>query len=856
MYKFKKLISALAATAVTATMFASVSHAAIPSDAVGTDIETQATVLGGLEIMVGDAGTGTFRPNDPIIRSEVAKVGVALMGLSQVADSSTDVSFYPDVAVSHWANGFINVATAQKLVVGDDTGTFRPDDQIKYSEAVAILVRALGYEPQAKARGGYPSGYLTTASAIGLTKGVSGSAEKLISRGDVAKLSYNALDINLMEQTGFGSNVDYEVTDKTLLEEKLDAVIVTGKVEAVGASTLDGSSGLERDEIKIDGKVYKTGKADVRNLLGFTVDAYVSNKKGKTQSLIAVVPAEGENSVISVGADNIDKIEKGSSSVMFYYYADADKQTKSVKAAISTDAHIIYNGIGADMDKLTAIDSGSIVLLDSDNDKKYDVVFVNETQNYVIDEVFEKTHKITDKYNFPALELDTEAEDKTVIIEMDNKAIGVEALREWDVVTVTKSENGELVYANVIRNPINGKVSEKDGSYVYIDGKKLKIAPNYTEGLSLGDEGTFYLDYEGKIAGFKAEKVKSANYAYLIKAAMTSGMNKEPNFKVFTKEGEIKILTGASKIRVNTSSGLSGEEAIKKIGDGEKLITFETNSKGQVTRINTSTASDTVNEDAFVMNFEENDVVYRASSSKLISSDMAVTVGADTLIFELPQSGSESDYAVRNKSIFTDGGLYNVRVYDVTENYKAGVIVITNAITKIDDASPVAVVKSVTTISDDEGETVHKVYVLTQGKEEALISKDEKTFVKENGSLVEEGDVIQYRTSVSGKTDSIKVLFEADEKEHEFKEKISEDLSIVYGKITKKFSDSINVSVLGGKTENYSSEDITVYVYDSGLKKNKVKLGDESDLQTWENDGGRVLLKIYKDTVSEVVVIK
>ncbi|MBQ4527567.1 MAG: S-layer homology domain-containing protein [Clostridia bacterium] len=855
MNKFRRLISSLAATAVFAAMFTSVSFAAIPSDAVGTDIEKHATVLGALEIMVGDAGTGTFRPEDPIIRSEVTKVGVALMGLSQVADSSSDVSFYPDVDASHWANGFINVATAQKLVIGDDSGTFRPDDQIKYSEAVAILVRALGYEPQASSKGGYPSGYITTASSIGLTKGVPGGADKLISRGDVAKLAYNALTINLMEQSGFGDKVDYEITDKTLLSDKLDTELVTGRVEAVGSSSLDGDSSLSKDEIQIGDTVYKAGNADVRNILGFSVDAYVTKSNSKTPSLLTLVPSEGKNDVLTVKADNIDKIEKGSSMAL-YYFKDADNAGKSVKASIDADAHIIYNGKASDFDKLTAILSGSVVLLDSDSDKKYDVVFVNETVNYVVDEVFPNTNKITDKYDLGSLELDTEDEDKTVIIEKGNVAVTVADLKEWDVLTVTVSEDGEMIYANAVHNPVSGKISETDASYVYIDGKRYKVASNYSDTLSLGDEGTFYLDYEGKIAAFDGESAKTSNYAYLIKAGMSSGMDKVLNLKVFTKEGKIELLKTASKVRVDSSSSLTPDEVLAKIGNGDRLITFETNSKGEVNKINTSTTANGIDENAFVLNLKEDDVVYRASSSKLMASDMSITVASDTLIFDIPEGGSESDYAIRDKSIFADGGLYNIQVYDMTESYRAGVIIVTNSEAKADESSPIAVVSSVTTVKNDEGDTVHKVYAYSEGKEISIVSVDNKTFMKENGSLLSAGDIIQYRTNSNGKADAMKVLFEISEKDTEFKNKHSDDLTTVYGKITKKFSDSINVKVADSQSENFGIEDVTVYVYNSKLSKNKISVGDSSDLQSYENDGGRVFIKIYKDKVSEIVVVK
>ena len=231
---FKKVISSVAAAAVSATMLATPVFAKVPNDVIGTDYEESAAVLGVLGVMVGDAGTGSFRPNDPIIRSEVTKVGVTLMGLNDAANSSNHATKYPDVVENHWANGFINIATNQGMVEGDDVGTFRPDEQIKFAEAAAIMVRALGYEPQAESKGGYPSGYTVTASNIGLTKGVSASANDLINRGEVAKMAYNALTIKMMEQTGFGTNVKYEVVDKTLLKDKLDVDLISGNVQAVG----------------------------------------------------------------------------------------------------------------------------------------------------------------------------------------------------------------------------------------------------------------------------------------------------------------------------------------------------------------------------------------------------------------------------------------------------------------------------------------------------------------------------------------------------------------------------------------------------------------------------------------------
>jgi len=211
----KAIASLLAAAALTSAIPA---FAAIPEDVAGTRYEEPVQVLSALGIMVGDKDTGLYRPDDTIIRSEVAKMAVHALGLEDVAASSGQSTKFPDVVDGHWATGYINVATSQGIVIGDENGNFRPDDKITYAEAMTIFVRVLGFEPVAPSKGGFPSGYIVLGSESGLNKNVTGSANDPISRGNVAYMTYNALTAKLMEQTGFGNDISYEVVDKTLLE--------------------------------------------------------------------------------------------------------------------------------------------------------------------------------------------------------------------------------------------------------------------------------------------------------------------------------------------------------------------------------------------------------------------------------------------------------------------------------------------------------------------------------------------------------------------------------------------------------------------------------------------------------------
>jgi hypothetical protein len=68
---------------------------------------------------------------------------------------------------------------------------------------VKLIVAALGYTPKAEANGGYPTGYLVIASQKNITKGATGNAGDAAPRKTVARLIYNALDVNMMEQTVF-----------------------------------------------------------------------------------------------------------------------------------------------------------------------------------------------------------------------------------------------------------------------------------------------------------------------------------------------------------------------------------------------------------------------------------------------------------------------------------------------------------------------------------------------------------------------------------------------------------------------------------------------------------------------------
>ncbi len=854
MSKFKRFVSSVATTALLLSSAASLtSFAALSNDVVGSEYEEAAKVLGAFNIMVGDAGTGLFRPNDPIKRSEVTKVAVALKGLTHAANASTS-SRFPDVSKDHWAAGFINVGSSEGLIIGDDLGNFRPDDHITYAEATTILVRALGYEPQAQAKGGFPTGYLLTGNSTGLTSGVTVAAmrsSKEMTRGAVALMAYNSLNINLMEQTGFGDNAKYEIVDDTLLTGNLDAKLISGRVTAVGTSALKGL-GVERGKIEIDGKTYDIAAADVRNVLGMYVDAYIVDKSSSRDhnSVKAVVASPGRNDITTILADDINSITDGSSSKVITYY----KNGKKVKVTIPNDSLVVYNGKSASFDELKKIDSGSVMILDISKSEK--VVFVNETQNYVVDEISSKSNKVIDKYGKSPLTLDPEDESVTYVIEKDNKSIEAKDLKEWDVITLTMSADKSIIYGVVIESKVEGIVSEKNSDGVTIGDKTYKIAKNYPDEISLGDEGVFYLDQEGKIAAFQEKDATEKDYAYITNIGVTTGFNSKLEIEMLTLDGETKKYDAASKIKVNGKTYSEPSKALDAIGGKGQLVTAEINADGEVSKIEKSISSEEIDEDRFVLNFSEDDVEFTSKTSKLLAKKMNIRVGANTIVFDIPASAKDSsEYSVADKSFFADGEKYNISVYDVTDELTAGVIIVTNSENKASEESAAVVVEKITKSKDESGDTIEKLYGYSNG-ERVSFTSDKDIFRK--GSLnLEKGDIIQVKADAKGNAKAIRVLFDIDKTDKEFTNEISKDLSTHYGRVTKKFANSFNLQINDSANVNHEIGNAKVYVVDTEKNSNSITVGDASDIQKYDDSKPeRVFVRVYKGEVMDIAVIR
>lgn len=145
--------------------------------------------LNDIGIMQGDE-KGNFNPDKAVTRAEMAAIVCRMLGITEDLPMS---SAFSDVPASHWANQYVGIAAELGIVGGYGNGKFGPSDLVTYEQAVTMVIRAVGGEPEAVDVGGYPDGYISVADENGLLNGVSARKGDPMSRADVAVILYNCL---------------------------------------------------------------------------------------------------------------------------------------------------------------------------------------------------------------------------------------------------------------------------------------------------------------------------------------------------------------------------------------------------------------------------------------------------------------------------------------------------------------------------------------------------------------------------------------------------------------------------------------------------------------------------------------
>ncbi len=274
----KKISYVLAILATICTM-SSVAMAKSFSDVKNTKYVEAVNLLTELNIVSGYED-GTYKPENSVKRSEMAKLIVTALGKEQSAKSLEGTTKFSDVTSKHWACGYVNLASSLNLIKGYPDGTFHPDDSVSYVEACTMLLRALNYGKELDNLA-WPTGYMEKANNAGILKNVvSNSSSDKANRGNVASMVYNTLKANTRKVVATNSTGSVYGNDEVLIEKAFGHYIqvIDGLVTDID---------VEKEELTIEDKknnreieVSYTDSSDIKKLFGRTV-TFLYDKKEK-----------------------------------------------------------------------------------------------------------------------------------------------------------------------------------------------------------------------------------------------------------------------------------------------------------------------------------------------------------------------------------------------------------------------------------------------------------------------------------------------------------------------------------------------------------------------------------------------
>lgn len=737
----KKLISLLV---VLVLALQSVSAFAF-SDTDDTDYEQAVNVLSELDI-VGGYDDKTYRPAETITRAEFAAMVVRLVDTSVY--KITEEQIFDDVDEDHWAFEYVNAGYSIGYFSGNGNGNFNPDVKISYSEIIKTIVTILGYRPLAEAKGGYPTGYIKVAGDIDLLDGISMGADTYVSRGDVALILYNALDLPKLEQTAFGNeNVEYtKDPEHTILTDELKVDRHEGILTANRHTGLYGSAALGKDQIAIDGVKLAVGKSDISAYVGYNLVVYSHKDKKTKDDTVLFYEIKQENITTTVLADDIEPETNLSG---FVWWDGAKVQN----TALANDVQVVING---KLEPFALSDdikpaSGTVTLLNNDDDKDTDVIIVKQYSHYVVDKLDATDLVIYDKYGKAPIELEPAGKNVDYKILRKGSSAKFKNISEGAVLSVCSSVDGEYIEIQIVTSPVRGMVNGIINGDTYLigdDGVQYKRSSDLpdSEAIVTGLSGTFYLDIENRIIKVEAEGATEGNYCYLIDAGFTSGMSADLFFKILTVKGDIEVLSSAEKVYYNGISQTKSNLLSLLGGAGnvtEQPLRYSLNTAGELNRIDVPT----LDFDNVTVKFRRGTLMFGYNST---TSNFFID-SEEQVMFQVPAGGNGSDdeYKVVKPSDFHSYQWSGaVSGYDL-DGLTVGCVVIPveNVVSEASITGSCCVLTNVTNVINKDGDPIIKLYYMKDGKKQETLVADDAVMSHFNLSLDDEA--VGYTTTIT-----------------------------------------------------------------------------------------------------------
>ena len=308
MRNLKKILALVLALVMSLSLMATAGAADFSDkDQITDKYSTAIEVLNGLEVFKGYDNGATFKPQGDITRAEVAAI-IYRIATGDVTDTQKDIystwGLFTDVADGSWYAGYVNYCANAGYIKGRGNKIFDPNGKVTGYEALAMILRAIGYDKNNEFSG---SNWQVNTASIAKQRGITNNITDTLlgqaaTREVVAEILFRSI---LVPQVQFNTaTLSYTNKDLSLGYEVLKLEEVTGVVVA------NEYANLEDDSVLAEGKTGFDVKGSTRTLdygteltdIGESRFAYLQNSK------VLSIADSGKNTVFdntTTGGDGV-----------------------------------------------------------------------------------------------------------------------------------------------------------------------------------------------------------------------------------------------------------------------------------------------------------------------------------------------------------------------------------------------------------------------------------------------------------------------------------------------------------------------------------------------------------------------
>lgn len=826
---------------------------------------------------------GTYGLNQNLTRADLAVYAARMLGYNEA--EITENTYFKDVPNYHWAASSVE-KLVQRGIISPDT-EYRPDDDATMLEVIKVMVGLAGYDTLAKAKGGYPTGYQSVASQIGILSGVDGDRGNTCLRYRAFEIMFNTMTIDALEQTIYGGETGkYEKTGETMLSLYHDIYKTEDKVNGVWGISLDEKEKPEKGNIRVGGRLMSSENIkNSESLLGHSVICYFrDNGTDKADRYEAVYLRANDNSVNI----NADEFESYSGDLVRY----VDKTDKTRTAQVDPAAVVVKNGavVSQDISDAFKLDYGTIELV---GDSPYKTVIINDIKSVVCASVDSANQLIyAENGRYAPISIRDNGK-RTIKIHQDGGLeVDSSVIKRGTLLSVVESEDYVDIAVSTKEMTVKIDSVTMDEKYPVIKcgDAEYKILPEVyaSEKINIKPGASVKLQFNTlDVVGDVKTAAESAGekWGYAFQMAKEYGLSGTIKLKMYTSDGELNTFYLTEQVRIDGDRyNLSRDNTLDTVAaklEKPQIIVYKLNEDGEIKEIDTKEKGSTENENTLKLSMEWGEHTFVPWT---LFQPMNY-VESTTLVLAVPDddeisSARAEDFSlstIKNQITYQWSRKYECESYKLDGSKFIEDIVVMKKSGSVkrrmyDSGSYIFVVNDVIETVNSDGEVIYAIeavdkagsYVTyTMYKNAAL--RDDRA---ETGYLeVGKGDCVIASYQTDTELLALEIMYDASEKkwmgttEGYRKNNIDADVRISMGYFYKFYGEYGTWSYPPnmGKAEDEGGKltDVNVLVVENNGGRFNVRKGDSSELKAYVDAGdscSKIITQAYKCQPRVVVI--